>query len=75
MSGLQKSCVFDNRTLIRIAHDRKSQLAEQIGLSRAVARRSLLTLQYLGYDGHASRVLVTMCVGVGQGVALALERV
>jgi len=44
-------------------------------LSRAVARRSLLTLQYLGYDGHASRVLVTMCVGVGQGVALALDRV
>src|SRR5437763_14938291 len=32
-----------------------SEVAAQIGLSRAVARRSLLTLQHLGYVGAQGR--------------------
>jgi IclR family pca regulon transcriptional regulator len=49
--GLQVLCAF-NRERRRCT---LSEIARQIGLSRAVARRSLLTLQHLGYVAAEGR--------------------
>lgn len=47
-------------------------LGHPLGMSGA---RLVLTAVHMLETGGASRALVTMCVGVGQGVSLALERV
>lgn len=49
--GLQVLRAFDRE----LPSASLSQIAERIGLSRAVARRSLLTLQHLGYVGSRGR--------------------
>jgi IclR family pca regulon transcriptional regulator len=49
--GLQVLRAFDRE----LANPSLSEIAERIGLSRAVVRRSLLTLQHLGYVGSRGR--------------------
>ena len=47
-------------------------LGHPLGMSGA---RLVLTAVHQMADGNANRALATMCVGVGQGVAIAMERV
>jgi acetyl-CoA acyltransferase len=54
------------------AHGGAIALGHPLGMSGArIAGTAALTLS----EGGARNALVTMCVGVGQGVAMALERV
>ena len=64
--GLQVLRAFDRE----LPSPSLSQVAERIGLSRAVARRLLLTLQHLGYVGSRGRSFFSAPDGSPYGVRI-----